>query len=178
MTKIFPSLQNSFSNIWEDYVQKTHNIKSKPKAKYSMKGCGPRYKVTYEFRPKYLKPSQIYCCTPNHWRNKKLVKNPIIHNLGTADDFLLGHHFELMKAMSQYRGELKKHMHNPNVLKRNYIKYKKEFDIAFKNYKEVKAENFEWLVQDYYINNGIEFTMKWLEKFLHYKMNMKIDTII
>ena len=74
MTKIFPSLQNSFSNIWEDYVQKTHNIKSKPKAKYRMSGCGPRYKVTYEFRPKYLKPSQIYCCTPNHWRNKKFVK--------------------------------------------------------------------------------------------------------
>ena len=153
MIKTSLSLQSSLSNLWEDYVQKTHNKKYKAKAKYRMSGASPRYKVTYNFNPKHLTIQQIYDVTPNHPYNKKLAKNPIIQNQGTEDDFLLGHHFELMKAISQYRGELKKHMHNPSILKRSYIKYKKEFDIAFENYQDVKAENFEWLISDAYINS-------------------------
>ena len=153
MTKTSLSLQSSLSNLWEDYVYKTYNIKSKAKAKYRMSGASPRYKVTYNFNPKHLSINQIYDCIPNHPYNKKLEKNPIIQNQGTEFDFLLGWHFDLMKAISQYRGELKKHMHNPNILKRNYIKYKKEFDIALENYQDVKAENFEWLISDAYINS-------------------------
>ena len=153
MTKTSLSLQSSLSNLWEDYVQKTHNKKYKAKAKYRMSGPNPRYKVRYNFNPKHLTKEQIYEVTPNHPYNKKLAKNPIVHNLGTADDFLLGHHFELMKAISQYRGKLKKHMDTPNIRKRNYIKYKKEFDIALQNYQDIKAENFEWLVNDNFINS-------------------------
>ena len=151
MIKTSIHFESSISSIWEDYVYRNLNNKSKAKSKYRMGGSSPRYKVTYSFNPRHLSIAQIYDAIPNHQYNKKLLKNPIVKNQCTEFDFLLGWHFEMMKAMSQYRIELKNHMKSPNIRKRNFIKYKKEFDIAFTHYQDVKIETFEWLVADDYL---------------------------